>query len=249
MLQSFARTGIAAATLAIASFGPASGADATIYNVTSAGLYNYGTVRMTGNIAGHGAFDKTEYAGAILLKGTTAGGAPFSVITFCFDLLHSINVGFGSQGAFNYSFSSQPVTNDLSSSNGTGNALTATQIERMSGLANLGGYLLTSGASDLTARMMAIQSAIWSVEYGLTASSFSVPNAATYYASYMTGSFPGASTRVLVASNAQGQLIGNVQGLGIGTVPEPESWALLIIGFGVVGASARRSRRMKMVAA
>jgi hypothetical protein len=32
--------------------------------------------------------------------------------------------------------------------------------------------------------------------------------------------------------------------LGIAAVPEPASWALLILGFGVVGVAARRQRAM-----
>ena len=243
MSRSFFATVAVAATIISAGFGPATAANATIYNVDSAGLYNFSTVRMTGSITGSGAYDRTLFAGAFVVNGTTDGGAPFSLTTFCFDLLHPISVGLGSQAAVAYTYSSQAVTNDLTGNGGTGNALTSLQVERISGLANLGAYLFNSGASDLTARMTAVQSAIWSIEYGLTASEFGVPNAAAYYATYLARGFAGASTRVLVASNAQGQLIGDVQGLGIGTVPEPESWALMIVGFGLVGVSARRGRR------
>lgn len=40
----------------------------------------------------------------------------------------------------------------------------------------------------------------------------------------------------------------DVYGTAAGTVPEPQSWALLIAGFGMVGLAARR-RRLKVVAA
>jgi len=237
MFRSFATAAIAATAL----FGVATTAKATIYNVTSAGLYHYGKVDLAGSVNGT-PFNRSEFAGAIVLKGTTAGGQAFSVITYCFDILHSINVGFKQQANVNYIFSSQPVTNDLTGSGGTGNALSIIQIERMSGLANLGAWMMTSNASNLSARMSAIQAAIGSVEYNLAASNFTVPNALGFYNDFMARNFTGASTRVLVSSNAQGQLIGNIQGLGIGSVPEPENWALMIIGFGLIGVARRRQR-------
>lgn len=248
MFHSFKHSAIAASAI-IASFGAATAAEATIYNVTSAGLYSYGTVNMAGTITGYGGYNSNVYAGALVLQGTTDGGQNFSVITFCFDLLHSINVGFNAQTGVSYSFSSQPVSTDLSSGGGNGNALTAAQIEQMSGLANLGAWMFTNNVSDLTARISAIQAAIWSVEYGLAASNFSAANASTYYADYLGRSFPGAATRVLVASDAQGQLIGNVQGVGLGNVPEPETWALMIVGFGLVGISSRRRKAATQVLA
>ena len=35
----------------------------------------------------------------------------------------------------------------------------------------------------------------------------------------------------------------------IGSVPEPATWGMLLVGFGLVGAAARRSRRVTAVAA
>ncbi len=40
-----------------------------------------------------------------------------------------------------------------------------------------------------------------------------------------------------------------IAGIDVGGVPEPESWAMLIAGFGIVGAAARRQRRMASVVA
>jgi hypothetical protein len=238
------RSAITAALLASAA-----GADATTYNVSSAGLYSYGTVQMTGNIPGYGAFDRGEYAGALMLKGTTDTGAAFSLTTYCFDILHNISVGFGSQSGVNYTFTSAPLANDLTGDAGAGNALSASQIERMSGLAQLGSYMFKSNVSDLSSRMAAIQAAVWSVEYGFAAANFSSPTALGFYNNYMNRSFPGAKTPVLVASNAQGQIIGDVQGQGLGAVPEPQTWAMMVLGFGLVGVTTRRRSPARAIAA
>ena len=45
------------------------------------------------------------------------------------------------------------------------------------------------------------------------------------------------------------QLFSNAVGGGTGTVPEPQSWAMLIAGFGLVGAIARRRRSGSPIAA
>ena len=240
---------ISLVAITTALLATASGASATIFNVTSAGLYNYGTVQMAGTIPGYGAIDRNEYAGILVLQGTTDTAAPFSLTTYCFDILHNIGVGFGGQTGVNYTFSSASLANDLSGNAGTGNPLSANQVERMSGLARLGSYMFTKNVSDLSSRMAAIQAAIWSVEYGITASNFSSPTAQGFYNSYIGRSFPGAKTPVLVASNAQGQIIGNIQGQGLGAVPEPETWALMVLGFGLVGVNARRRSPTRTVAA
>ena len=236
--------------VAVAAVWGASATAATTYNVTSAGLYNSGTVRISGNIAGYGAFDSNEYAGAIVLQGTTAAGAPFSVITYCFDLLHPIAVGFGNQAGVNYSFTAAPITNDQIGGPGIGNPLSAGTVQRLSGLAQLGASFVTSNASDLSARSSAIQAAIWTTEYGLTASNFSIAGAQGFYDDYISRSFAGARlVPGLIARNAQGQIIGTTQGQILGSVPEPQSWALMIVGFGLVGVSARRRNRTKAVTA
>ena len=230
-----------AATLAAALWG-ASPAQATTYNVTSSGAYNLGTVQMTGNIAGYGFFDAKEYAGPIVLQGTTGSGKPFSIITYCFDLLHPISAGFGYQAPVNYTYTSSALANDQSGGGGTGNALSLSQIERISGLARLGATLFTNNSSDLAGQMPAIQAAIWSIENNITASNFSVASAQGYYDDYMTRTFPGLRVPGLVSRDSSGLVIGANQGLLNASVPEPASWALLVIGFGLVGVTTRRRK-------
>ena len=236
----------------VASLACAASGSATTFNVTSTGIYDVGKVQLSGAIDGFSAYDKTVYAGPIVLQGTTEAGKSFSIVSYCFDLLHPIEAGFGYQAAHDYTYTSGSFSTDQSTGAGSGNLLTTTQIQRMSGLAQLGASLFKSGASDLSARMPAIQAAIWNVEYNLTATSFSNPDALGYYNAYLARSFSGNPVLGLTAANAQGQIIGGQQGklLAAGTgVPEPTVWGMLIVGFGAVGTMARRRRPLTMVAA
>jgi hypothetical protein len=244
---------LAIGVAAVATFSGMTGASATTFNVTQAGVFNNGTVNIGGVINGYGVFAKNEITGPIVIKGTDSDGKPFELVTFCFDLLHNINVGIGGFAGVNYTYKMVALSNDLSnnafgSSMGMGNPLTAAQIEKMTGLARLGAYIYNSGISDKTARLAGISSAIWSTEYGVTASGFVPANALGYYNDYLSRSFPGAKGKVLVSVDAAGTLVGNLQGLGVGTVPEPGTWAMMIIGFGLVGVGARR-RAPKAIAA
>ncbi len=49
----------------------------------------------------------------------------------------------------------------------------------------------------------------------------------------------GSNTLVTTIRNTPGSTGGFI-GIGVGGVPEPASWAMLIVGFGMVGAAARR---------
>ena len=238
------------ALVAMLAAGTASAASAVTLNVTSVGAYNLSQFRMSGNIAGHGAFNQIEYGGPIVLQGTTGSGAVFSVITYCFDILHPISAGFGSQANLNYTFTSAPILNDQSTGPGTGNSLSLVQIKNISGLARLGAQLYQTGATNLDASMPAIQAAIWSTEYGLAASEFANPLAQSFYDSYMSMTFDRAPTIGFIASGASLQLVSGVQGLalGAGSVPEPGTWVMLILGFGMVGVAQRR-RKFATVAA
>ncbi len=245
---SAAATGLGIA--ALLAFGTASPAAAATLTVNSAGAYNLGSVQLDGTIAGYGPFSRGEVGGPVVLQGTTSSGKPFSVITYCFDLLHNISVGFGYQASVNYTFSTAPMSTDNITGPGTGNILTLSQVQKMSGLAKLGARLFLNGSPNLNDAMPAIQAAIWNSEYGLTAT-LANPSAQALYEHYRGLSFTGATVPGLVARNAQGLIIGAQQSLALahGAVPEPASWALLITGFGAVGVAARRRRAGRAVTA
>ncbi len=227
--------------------GCSSAASALTLNVTSAGVYRYDTARIYGNIAGFGAFDRNEISGVLVLNGTTSAGKPFSVVSYCFDLLHNISVGLNAQANVNYTLSVEAITTDQIGGPGIGNTLTPAQISKMARLATFGARRFISGSGDLSNQMPALQAAIWNVEYGLSATLANPTQQALYnrYVSTPFGNFRPAYG--LVSKDANGQIIGAVQGQIVGSgvpgVPEPQSWAMLVMGFGLLGVTSRLRRR------
>lgn len=63
----------------------------------------------------------------------------------------------------------------------------------------------------------------------------------------LTLTFDKAIDRVVLGSNSNAFEISEVAGIAAG-VPEPASWALMILGFGGVGAALRRQRRQAAAA-
>ncbi len=256
MFKSSIRNIASAALIAGAALSVATPAAATnyTYNVTSVGAYHLDQFNISGNIANYGYFNSNEYGGPIVIQGTTPQGKPFSVVTFCFDILHGISGGFGYQAGLNYTFTAAPLVTDQVFGAGAGNPLTLAQSTRMSGLARFGALSFVNGATDLNNKMPAIQAALWSVEYGLTAV-MANPTQQAYYNQYLTMplTFSSHLTPGLVGKDGSGTIVGYQQGLalghGLGAVPEPSEWAMLIAGFAMVGAVLRRRHTAKTVAA
>ena len=82
-------------------------------------------------------------------------------------------------------------------------------------------YLGRPGVTDLSPEARGLEPPVDSVSFTLNTVNFS-----------LSGSNPGDSFRIITAA----------------TVPEPVTWAMLVTGFGLVGAGMRRSRRHAIVA-
>jgi hypothetical protein len=79
--------------------------------------------------------------------------------------------------------------------------------------------------------------------------SFTIPQAHQSFDRIgIIGSIPGASIKWVRVSGGEGFAIHDIDHMdfntvnGIGAVPEPASWAMMIAGFGIAGASLRRRR-------
>lgn len=208
----------------------ANSASATAYFLDKGGIYNPKIVHVSG-----AGFNQDVYASAVRFDanfGATGSASQFTLWGFCVDLFHSINVGINTQKALNLKYQTEPFVSDRH-----GNALNSTQIQQITGLASLGSRLIKLGDPDLANRLAAIQSAIWAIEYP----TFSVTSADATVQGYINGyktlapSLGGkAFTIYAVDGKTQGFIIG---------VPEPQTWAMMIIGFGLIGLTLRDGRR------
>lgn len=203
--------------------------------ITSTGIYNPGTVDATVGGATH-----SEYSAPLTFTGKSLAATAFDAIGFCVDLPHVISVGINSQLNQTLNYHVAPLTQ-----NGYGDALSSTQVREITGLASLGFSITKGTASDKPAQLAAIQQAIWTIEYPTSTFTATGPYAATQaeYAAKFVAEAPQLSgfARTIIADNGTTQ----AQITNVGGVPELASWAMMVAGFGLIGAAAR-SRRMTM---
>ena len=219
-----------AAGLAFAMAVPA--AATTTLNITQGGYFNNATV----NIAGPGPGNGNQIAANFRILGTFGGDASgsFDLLAFCVDLANSIGLGNNTLSVLSPSLNYERGT--LTTAPG-GGPLTPAQVQQMEGLAALGFHLIKTGATNLSVDIPAIQSAIWSIEYGKTITSTN-PAINTAIANYIAiaPTLTGRATYIFSTDDP------TRQGLFVSYIPEPGTWAMLIAGFGLIGLAARRRR-------
>lgn len=146
-------------------------------------------------------------------------------IVFCDDLQHDVNVGGGQQ----LHYETGLVTVD-----GSGKALSESVSNIMGQIANLGRADYLGGNED---GAIAAQAAIWAVENGLTVSSTDATvNADIQQDLLIKDNGQGWANGLIAEDGTQSQII------GVGGVPEPATWAMMLMGVGGVGAALRRNR-------
>ncbi len=174
-----------------------------------------------------GIVNETGGSGQIVLQNTALG----SLDAWCVDIATFL------QGSGTYLLGSPPPP--------TAPALSLAQISQIGGLIKFGNANISTGFDYSSATQLAI----WTIEYAGTG--FSVTGgpsslAATLVADAQNGTIPGFSQWTALSSlNSQG--VATDQGLG-SSVPEPSAWAMMLLGFGGLGALVRRRGRITLSA-
>ena len=174
--------------------------------------------------------------GRVKLTGTEQpGGAPVSFLTYCVDIFHTLQ-----PAVFNFASVSTLVPSPTK------------QTQLLTLLANADP--LIAAAANKNEAAAAVQLAVWEIANETTGSySFATGTfrssggnsdgartlASTYLGKVTSGAWsaPVGQLKMLYSPTSQSQLLA--------AVPEPATWAMMIAGFGLVGA-ASRSRRARM---
>ena len=257
------------ASAMVAGVGFAVVAHATAVTIDTAGIYDPGLVVATGVVnateyssavefgvtEGSGPAVETLYAFCVDLTHQIYVG-------FDEQAGHDIVSAKGdAQSSFSYAYQTGTLSQDsVGGGSGTsGTSLTPTQIGEIGGLADFGRGLIAfanpttlAQSQTLSDELAAVQGAIWRIEYP-SPDTFTGSRALdtlmdAYVAAAPRLAVHGAVTTLYAADgSSQGFVIGSAPAHDaflddLAAVPEPASWALMIAGFGLAGATLRRRR-------
>ena len=169
------------------------------------------------------------YDGPVTLQ-TTAG----DINVYCADLNHELQTGV----VYNYGFLTE---------NGAGSPISEFTSNRIGHIAALG---LASSDGDMQA---AAELAIWATEYNTSATGFADIAIQNDYNSLIADTFANTGyARVLIPAGNWPNDTSLSQMMVVGTsstVPEPSTWAMMLLGFAGLGlAGYRKSRRIATAA-
>ncbi|WP_174275171.1 PEPxxWA-CTERM sorting domain-containing protein [Sphingomonas bacterium] len=237
--------------------GVAQSADAAFYTVStakidpSAGSLN-GTVHMAPS------FNEDASIGRILLTGTTSSGQSFTFDSFCVDLFDSLTAPATFYG---------DTLSALGLSTTKNNQLTAL-LANIDSFINAG--ITGTDTGSKAERSAAAQMAVWEIVNETTniydvdtdankgafyvsnvggvdnLSGKSLSDAATLLANVTSGAWTSSSgfkVAVVKSSGNQTQVVYGASAASVlSALPEPGSWGMMVMGFGVLGVAMRRKR-------
>ena len=212
------------------------------------------------NISGLG----TVYSNGVTFRvnnnpgsGSTIDPTDYNIFGFCIDIFHSMYIN----QTLNYAYTStygdpgQALYTNYGPT-APANVLNATQINQMTNLIDTGYLLHLAQPNDYNTSMRtaAIQAAIWQVANPtrtVTVNNTNLNGAQftqyqTYYNNYLSGNYTSladANDRVYTITDQSRNPQHQTFAIGWpidNAVPEPGTWALMILGFGVVGSMIRR---------
>lgn len=238
----------------------AGGASAATYFLQSATMNT--TYRAT--ISGPGV-NATVYAAPIRFtayEGTSATGPADELLAFCVDIFHSISLGTLN---LTYDTDYELTTNSYYNSAttrfaGPATTLSQSQITQVGRLVNFGTDVWENMAAGAPKdRLLAgLQGAVWKTinpTYSVTSPTAQVNTHIVNYSGagytgflddFDTAAYsytPVGSSIDLISQRGRYGFANARQAFAIAAVPEPGTWAMMILGFGAVGAVIRRGRR------
>jgi hypothetical protein len=269
-LKGLLAAGIAAAAVASA----ATPANATAIFLDKGEMYTPAQATISAPAAAHFS-TVTAWDGPVLFTanvGTSASSNTFNFLGFCVDVYDEISIGVTAPATpttLNLAYHDGAlVDNGEHGATQAADLVTFTQTQKneISALVNFGTNLWNTDAltdpthqlsNTLIDELGGVQGAIWKIENP----TFSVVGATSPYggagnAAAVTGYINTYSSTAFLNTLATGHIdvvfdsnLPAHQAFAFATtVPEPDAWALMIIGFGGIGAAMRRRRNMTATA-
>lgn len=224
----------------------ASAASAQAVNVTNV-AFTPGSVTGTihsPSLTGEVGIGQFEFKGNYI-----SGGAPFDILTYCIDLAHSVSLG-----NVNYnSYTIIPIASYAS--------MTTAKINSLNALLTHTTPLLNAATGQNAINVSAAaQMAVWEIMFE-TQPAWSVTN--TSSALYVSGSGSPLTTSEGLANTYLGNVANNTWAVNSAydlkvlyspsqqtqvfltpSVPEPATWAMMMLGFGAIGGALRRRQNV-----
>lgn len=229
----------------LAILATSSEANATTYSVSSVSVYDWNVVTISGTTNGYTFNNEAVYATPIDLHVTKVDGVPTTanLWVYCVDIFHTIDVT-SYNPALTYTTQTLTTDNHDTPSHPQGYTLPANvsaDIEYLAhvGLGTAANPIVTTTTED---EVTAIQATIWELEYGLTVQSKNSTINGEIAAYYTDAIHSGSASPAQEVYNSSHQSFADGQPSLTAPVPEPATWAMMIVGFCGLGYMGYRRK-------